>query len=328
MTTRRFGPSLAALLLTAVTAACAGSPPAQPLDPPQTAGSIRAQLDNLDQRITGTPADRSAAAYSQYVAYQMPLRDCMARNGLTYVVPQYADAFGSWAADRPLDTIDLLVPIDAEQQARGLYLAEDLMSAAALAPVDNPAYAALDAAGKRAFADQVTKGTPHADVYMDADFPAGALALADKLTAALGAPLDIPPLRALAAGYPACMDKSGYPQVTSRLDLKGQIQTKMFTPLWADATTQRLTADDPRLVAARAAERAAAAADAACRAEAYPLAMQMIGPVVAAFTLEHADALAELDRAWAEARAKADIDRKIFEAGTPRSSDRPHRITG
>ena len=145
-------------------------------------------------------------------------------------------------------------------------------------------------------------------MYTEADFPAGALQLSGELTAALERALDHPALRALSAAYPACMAQRGYPQAQSRHALKAQILERDFAPLSPNG--QPVAQDDPRLATAHAAEVSAATADAACRADSYPMALTLAGPALEAFETDHAARLTAIDSGWAAKRAQADADRK------------------
>ncbi|WP_026208052.1 hypothetical protein [Catelliglobosispora koreensis] len=217
----------------------------------------------------------------------------MTRNGFDYTPPPFEDPYRSWPANRPMSYIDVLIPIDEQQIARGLYLTEDHRGARQQPP--NPGFDKLDEAGRRRYSAMAGTCSPLPGSY-EYEFPQASLDLAWKLEKTLAnilATSDV--LRDMATSkYPACMAAAGYP-VKDRKQLAEHVRGKHFEGIEAAA----------ELNAAYEAEVAAARADALCRKDSYPLAMRLIAPVLPEFEKEHSTKIAEVEAHWSNIRDKA-----------------------
>jgi hypothetical protein len=264
--------------------------------------STQQMLDQLTVRIEGDLEDRRATELLIYVAYQRPIRDCMAKAGFSYTPPGFENPSAHWPSVRPLSEYDELVPTDAEHvTSRGLYVAEDLANIPA-ATRTNPGYTTLDAAGKAAYDRQVDQCQPQASTYQDIGRPALSATLFGALDLLIGSVVQTPQVKALSAGYAGCMAGKGL-AAANREELTSSVR-KAFEAL-VDVGSGRLATASPQFAAAKAEEQRAAQADADCRRTAHELLLGLLQPKLVQFESDHATELEQLAADWADVRATA-----------------------
>lgn len=125
------------------------------------------------------------------------------------------------------------------------------------------------------------------------------------------------------SNWAQCMRDHGFAAVSGDREHREQLLSDLIEEAShavaaADgASGAALTHARARIDQARAAEDAAAIADADCRATAYRGYLAAVRPRVAAFREEHAAELAEVQRQWAELESQAEAARKQWNADYP-----------
>ncbi|RGC70874.1 hypothetical protein C5N14_00030 [Micromonospora sp. MW-13] len=293
--------------LLAAMAALAGGCAARTTDAGTTGpqlGGVQQSLDRLARQIDGDLDDRRAGQLLTYVAYQRPIRDCMADAKLDYTPPRFVNPYEHWQAVRPLSMYDEIVPVDtAHVTANGLYVAADL-TRTPTPDSDNPGHDRLNKAGKAAYAAQVTKCQPSAKEYQNAGTPALSAKLFADLDTLVGSVVSTSEVKAQSAGYATCMAKRGI-NAANREELAGVVRNSYAPLLDTDSGRLAVATTSPQFVTAKAGEQAAAQADADCRRPAYELTLTLLEPKLAAFEADHATELTQMAADWAGVRARA-----------------------
>ncbi|NBE81060.1 hypothetical protein [Micromonospora rubida] len=299
--------ALAGVGLLAATATLAGGCAAGTTDAgpagPRSAG-VQQSLDRLAGQIGGGLDDRRAGQLLTYVAYQRPIRDCMADAGFDYTPPRFVNPYEHWPAVRPLSMYDEIVPVDpAHVTANGLYVAADL----ARTPTpdsDDPGHDRLNKAGKAGYGAQVDKCEPPSKQYQDVGTPALAAKLFGDLDTLVGSVAGTSKVKAHSAGYATCMARRGI-SAANREELTGVVRDSYAALLDTESGRLAVATTSPQFVTAKAGEQAAAQADANCRRAAYELTLALLEPKLAAFEADHATELTRLAADWADVRARA-----------------------
>ncbi|MCX4469567.1 hypothetical protein OOK41_04510 [Micromonospora sp. NBC_01655] len=267
-------------------------------------GGVQQSLDRLARQIDGDLDDRRAGQLLTYVAYQRPIRDCMADAKLDYTPPRFVNPYEHWQAVRPLSMYDEIVPVDtAHVTANGLYVAADL-TRTPTPDSDNPGHDRLNKAGKAAYAAQVTKCQPPAKEYQNAGTPALSAKLFADLDTLVGSVVSTSEVKAQSAGYATCMAKRGI-NAANREELAGVVRNSYAPLLDTDSGRLAVATTSPQFVTAKAGEQTAAQADADCRRPAYELTLTLLEPKLAAFEADHATELTQMAADWAGVRARA-----------------------
>ncbi|MER5702090.1 hypothetical protein ABT023_09040 [Micromonospora sp. NPDC002296] len=267
-------------------------------------GGVQQTLDRLAVQIGGDLDDRRASQFLTYVAYQRPIRACMADAGLDYTPPRFVDPYEHWPAVRPLSMYDEIVPVDtAHVTANGLYVAADL-TRTATPDSENPGHDRSNKAGKAAYGAHVTKCQPSAKQYENVGTPALSAKLFADLDTLVGSVVGTSEVRAQSAGYATCMGNRGI-NAASRQELAGVVRNSYAALLDTDSGRLAVATTSPQFVTAKAGEQAAAQADADCRRPAYELTLTLLEPRLAAFEADHANELTQLAADWAGVRTRA-----------------------
>jgi len=281
-----------------------GQPPT-PVGPDTTART-EALLLSVHEKIDGTVDDRRAQDFIAYTTLQGSLRACLAKAGYQYNLPPYVDSYAAWRKVPLPDTYPELAGVsvpDAERdgfgQADQITARRAAVAAARRAPYD-PAKGHLKPGYSEVWAACGAALPP----YERAGEPDSTPALRDAFLAVLARAVDKPDVRRAAAGYQACVRDAGFP-VNSREQMVIAVAER-FAPFATtpEGSTPRPLAG-PDWTAAVAYERAAAVADARCRAGVHDLTMAQLLAPLEAFVAERAQALATVTAEWAATRAKA-----------------------
>jgi hypothetical protein len=281
------------LAFAVVASGCASPGAADSLAPPADVLSEQAQLSQLHERILGTLGDRTAGEFITYMKVQGGIKACMSGVGLDYAPPSFVDPYAGYRTLPAPDMYQQIVPVDDTYvRENGLQLANILSAPAsepsqASAPPDAPYNAKLEAC-------KTSIGDPSGT-----NFPSAATDLEGELERVVGSVVETPDVQSLSASYAGCMKAAGYAGVSSRDDLLGVIRQE-FAPQTANAP-----ASGAKWEKAVHDEQVAAAADGACRYDAYVATMTKLEQPLQQFVENHQQQLLGVDSTWTQTRAAA-----------------------
>ena len=243
-----------------------------------------AHLQAVSRLITGTPRQRAAGDLLEYHAFQDPIRQCMAQRGFGYTPPPYVPApAGPDTGSLGIGDANWFAPLRPDS----LGIGESYLQLPPPEPPSlNPGYTSLDEAGRARYNSALdTCGI----VSTDVDFPPMSRRLAADVLGLMLAVGRMPAVKASGRGYAMCLARygvtaDGYDDLVERVILRyGPVPGGPAGTAW---------------LSARRVERAAAAADVACRTRTYRIAMVLLGPRLDTFVSAHVADFAELAREW------------------------------
>ncbi|MEH1013022.1 hypothetical protein V6U90_07915 [Micromonospora sp. CPCC 206060] len=267
------------------------------VQPPTLTGAARQaaidRLARLSQVINGTPGQRSAGEILLYHAYQDPVRDCLARTGLSYPTLPFADPYAG-SKSLPVDGGLWLTPLTP--QTLGLADPERFaLSAAQQAEQDaiSSAYERLDPAARRRY-DEAVIACPAPHGVGEIHFPPSWVPLNSAYQEVLTRVAKDWRVRAAGRSYPDCMRADGFPVSTygELIELIGARIGPASLPGYGGV-------GGPAWSAVVEQERAAARADARCRRTAYEVALAVVAPELVRFERRYANGLARVAGEWA-----------------------------
>jgi hypothetical protein len=278
---------LATLATALALAGCAAQPAAERASTPSI-DTARATYGQIIDQVYGTADQRSAAAESGWLKTQLAIASCMSAAGQRYVPARYQPVPDTGPAPG-----DLLAFAPARPD---FGVGRTVQALAAAGETVQPALVGADAAAEARYAQALAACSP--GDLMDLSFPDGQERLSGQLVAALTA-VQRSATPTLAADYPVCLATHGV-TATDLSDL--YIQVAHAYP----AVSYEKKSDVTKLSSwapAVAFEREAAAADAACRADAVPVAVLAAEPVLKKFAADHAAVLNAVSASWAQMAA-------------------------
>lgn len=274
----------------------AGSAAASALQAGQT------ELDHIYTTITGTATQRGAGERVAYGLEQDPFTECMRANGVAYDPIAFVDAWSGWpAASSGAFSTKWLASLTDEDHLVEVVQAEGVAQnkVAADQAASDKAYAALSDSDKAAWDKSINTRDEGKD-FAEAWHPPGYYPLLAKYRTMVDS-VDNSLDDAFSAAYQQCMRPSGY-DVANHMDLVDGLRAGAPPP---QDIPPPGTGGDSVWVDWVETVHAASRADGACRAAAYDAGWKTLGPEVAAFEQDNAQALAEEEAGWEQLVAQA-----------------------
>lgn len=252
-----------------------------------------AALLALDHALHGTVAEQRDVRFLEYVREQDHLDRCYREAGQSYPVPAFDDLLVGLTGELPASPTAAAAPASVSEARRaGFHVAERVLLVWESLRAANTSVARSDAWNSAARTCRASLSGAVATRNELADMWSDELA---RLSRDSGADA------ALAASYPVCMRRSGWdahtPEEADETARAGFLSFELpGGPAVPDSTEWHRAVTH---------ERAVAAADAACRADAHAMVAVAAGPAATDFLTRHADQLDALRRDRAVTSADA-----------------------
>ncbi len=254
----------------------------------------QSQLDQLYADIAGTPSQRVAGDVVAFHVEQDPFTSCAQAQGVGYTPPAVIDQWSGWPLTNAGSFSTSWLATTTDPDHLGSVIQNE--AAAQRAQADDEAkreaaYEGLSQADQQAW-DAALKQCSEGQNYSEAYHPSGYYPLLTAYRSLLNS--SDAAAMASAGGYPDCMNTAGY-KVTDHFELVDYLTAR--APAYTDIPPPGQSGGDA-WAAWVTDEHAAMAADANCRAEAYAAGWTALGPSIAMFEADHAQALADEEQGW------------------------------
>lgn len=253
------------------------------------ADAAQRQITAVAQVVYGTSEQRSAGERRVYLMFQGGVADCMGKKGYTYDAPSFDDFTVPGSRRTMLHSPWLASPSDSLGAGRNVQRWAEVMTGR---DSGGQSYQYLDADGRQAY-DKALDHCDPANGYENSQFP-DATWVAMKGLNAIAGEVDSAMDDRHGKEDAACMAEAGV-DVADYYELYEQVDGA-YAP-YRQRSLAGLSAA-AAWDAGAAFEAKAAAADAACRTEAYGEAVVLAAPLVQEWADSHADLLTSVTQQW------------------------------